>query len=39
MDMNSLPDKVFADSCRLTQILTNLVSNAIKFTAKGGISV
>ena len=34
-----LPDTVLGDSTRLTQIITNLVGNAIKFTKKGSISV
>jgi CheY-like chemotaxis protein len=36
---NSIPDTVLADSTRLIQILTNLTSNAIKFTEKGEISI
>ncbi|MGF1532443.1 MAG: response regulator [Bernardetiaceae bacterium] len=35
----ALPDQVLGDPLRLNQIITNLVSNAIKFTEKGGITI
>jgi signal transduction histidine kinase len=36
---NELPDEVLGDSIRLNQILSNLLSNALKFTQKGSIHV
>ncbi|MEB0164978.1 ATP-binding protein, partial [Glaciimonas sp. CA11.2] len=34
-----LPIQFFSDRMRLSQILNNLLDNAIKFTAKGGVSL
>ncbi len=36
---SSIPENVLGDSTRLNQVLTNLTSNAIKFTDKGEISI
>ena len=35
----SIPSHIFCDSTRTTQVLTNLVNNAVKFTQEGQIQV
>lgn len=35
----NLPDEIFSDGLRLEQILRNIISNAVKFTDKGSVSI
>lgn len=39
LDRTDVPDRVIIDSRRLRQIVTNLMSNAIKFTSEGTVKV
>ena len=34
-----IPDRVFSDPTRIRQILINVVGNAVKFTASGGVTI
>ena len=34
-----IPDRVFSDPTRIRQILINMVGNAVKFTASGGVTI
>lgn len=35
----NVPHQCFGDSLRIKQILTNMISNALKFTEKGGVNI
>jgi len=39
VDCEPLPRQLLGDSVRLTQALLNYVNNAVKFTAKGGVTI
>ena len=36
---NKVPQHVMGDELRLNQVLTNMLSNAIKFTSEGGVNI
>jgi len=37
--LNEIPSALLADSQKVTQVLSNLLGNALKFTRKGGVNV
>jgi signal transduction histidine kinase len=37
--MKNLPDKIILEEQKISQVLVNLISNALKFTLKGEITV
>jgi len=39
VESHSLPEEIYTDATRLQQVVSNLISNAIKFTEQGGIFV
>jgi signal transduction histidine kinase len=35
----NIPDLVLMDACRFTQVMVNLISNSLKFTEEGGVTI